>query len=140
VNVCGIAAGILGFADAGCQGGSTTSTVITPPSGPTPCPPALCPTPPPSCKCTPPPGHHHTPPPGGSTPPGGSIPPGGSTPPGGSGGAPGGQSGSGTTTSVPGSLPITGADLLGMGIAAVAAAGIGGASLVIARRRRDSEA
>jgi LPXTG-motif cell wall-anchored protein len=127
VNVCGIAAGILGFADAGCQGGSTTSTVITPPSGPPPCPPARCPTPPSSCKCTPPPGHHHTPPPGGNTPPGGN------------GGAPGGQSGSGTATSVPGSLPITGADPLGMGIAAVAAAGIGGASLVIARRRRDSE-
>jgi hypothetical protein len=118
VDVCGIAVALLGFADAGCQGGAATSTVITSPSGPTPCPPTPCPTPPPSCKCTPPPG--------------------GNTPPGGNGGAPGGQTGSGTT-SVPGSLPITGADLLGMGIAAVGAVGIGGASPVIARRRRDSE-
>jgi LPXTG-motif cell wall-anchored protein len=37
---------------------------------------------------------------------------------------------------VPGSLPTTGADLLGLGIAAVGALGLGGASLVIARRRR----
>jgi LPXTG-motif cell wall-anchored protein len=35
--------------------------------------------------------------------------------------------------------PITGADLLGMGIGAVGALGIGGASLVIARRRRNGE-
>jgi LPXTG-motif cell wall-anchored protein len=40
---------------------------------------------------------------------------------------------------VPGSLPITGADLLGMGIAAGGALSIGGASLVIARRRRHGE-
>jgi LPXTG-motif cell wall-anchored protein len=40
---------------------------------------------------------------------------------------------------VPGSLPITGADLLGMGLAAVGAVGIGGTALVVARRRRNSE-
>jgi LPXTG-motif cell wall-anchored protein len=50
-----------------------------------------------------------------------------------------GSQGGGTTTTVPGSLPITGADLLGRGIAAVGALGIGGASLVIARRRRNGE-
>jgi LPXTG-motif cell wall-anchored protein len=38
---------------------------------------------------------------------------------------------------VPGSLPITGADLLGMGIAAAGALGIGGTALVVARRRRN---
>ena len=63
--------------------------------------------------------------------------PGNGTPPGGNGnGAPPGSQGGTTTTTVPGSLPTTGADLLGMGIAAVGALGIGGASLVIARRRR----
>jgi LPXTG-motif cell wall-anchored protein len=40
---------------------------------------------------------------------------------------------------VPGSLPITGANIAGMAVAAVGALGIGGASLVIARRRRNSE-
>ena len=134
VNVCGVSAAVAGFANAGCQGGSF-SNVIIPPGGGQPTP---CPTPPPTCQCTPPPHHHkhhhgHTPP---GTPP--STPP--STPPGGHGnGTPPGSQGGGTTTTVPGSLPITGADLLGMGIAAVGALGIGGASLVIARRRRNSE-
>jgi LPXTG-motif cell wall-anchored protein len=137
VNVCGVSAAVAGFANSGCQGGSF-SNVITPPGGgqPTPCPP-----PPPTCTCTPPPGHHHTPPPPhhGHTPPpdGHTPPPGGGTPPG--NGTPPGSQGGGTTTTVPGSLPITGADLLGIGIAAVGALGIGGASLVIARRRRNSE-
>jgi hypothetical protein len=139
VSVCGIAVGVLGFSNATCQGGSF-SNVTPPPNGggqPTPCP-----TPPPTCTCTPPPGHHkhhhpHTPP---STPPTSppSTPPGGGTPPG-NGGTPPGNQGGGTTTTVPGSLPITGADLLGMGLAAVGAIGVGGTALVVARRRRNSE-
>lgn len=145
VSVCGVSGAAAGFSNSGCQGGSF-SNVIIPPGGGQPTP---CPTPPPTCTCTPPPGHHkhhhtpppphhgHTPPPGGHTPPPGSgTPPGGGTPP--DGGTPPGGQGGGTTT-VPGSLPITGADLLGMGIAAVGALGIGGASLVIARRRRNGE-
>jgi LPXTG-motif cell wall-anchored protein len=139
VNVCGVSAAVAGFADSGCQGGSFSNVIIPPGGGqPTPCP---TPSPPPKCQCTPPPchhKHHHTPPPSipPSTPP--STPLG--TPPGGNGnGTPPGSQGGGTTTTVPGSLPITGADLLGMGIAAVGALGIGGASLVIARRRRNGE-
>jgi len=122
MNTCGISLAMLGFSNAGCQGGSV-SVVNAPPTGSTP---------PPSCQCTPP-GHHkhhhdHTPPPGG-----------GQTSPPGNGGTPPGSSGGGTTTTVPGSLPITGADLLGMGIAAAGALGIGGTALVVARRRRNSE-
>ena len=41
---------------------------------------------------------------------------------------------------MPGSLPITGANILGMLVAAVGLVGIGGTSLVIARRRRNGEA
>jgi hypothetical protein len=146
VNVCGIAVGLLGFSNAGCQGGSF-SNVITPPGGGQPTP---CPTPPPTCKCTPPPPckHHHphtppsTPPTTPGTPPTtpGTPPTTPGTPPGGHGnGTPPGSQGGGTTTTVPGSLPITGADLLGIGIAAVGAIGIGGTALVMARRRRNGE-
>jgi LPXTG-motif cell wall-anchored protein len=134
VNVCGVSAAVAGFANSGCQGGSF-SNVIIPPGGGQPTP---CPTPPPTCQCTPPPSTPPRTPP--STPPG--TPPGTppSTPPGGHGnGTPPGSQGGGTTTAVPDSLPITGTDLLGMGIATVGALGIGGASLVIARRRRNGE-
>jgi LPXTG-motif cell wall-anchored protein len=151
VNVCGIAVALLGFSNAGCQGGSVSNVTTPPPGGGQPTPgPTPCPTPPPTCQCTPPPstppstppttppgtGTPPTTPPSTppSTPPGNGTPP--STPPG--NGTPPGNQGGGTTT-VPGSLPITGADLLGMGIAAVGALGIGGASLVIARRRRNGE-
>jgi LPXTG-motif cell wall-anchored protein len=136
VNVCGVSAAVAGFSNASCQGGSV-STVGTPPTSPAP----GQTTPPPPCQCTTPPstppGHHHHghTPPGGTTPPG--TPPGGTSPHGGTG--PGSGAGS-TTTTVPGSLPITGANILGMLVAALGALGIGGASLVIARRRRNSEA
>ena len=143
LNACGIAVGLLGFSNASCQGGSFSNTTIG--GGPTqpPCP-TPCPTPPPSCQCTPPKHHHHKPPPPSHhrhhhTPPGG-----GGTPPGGQGtgsqGTPPNSGNGSTTTTVPGSLPITGANILGMLVAAVGLVGIGGTSLVIARRRRNGEA
>jgi ChpA-C len=139
VNVCGVSAAVAGLANSGCRGGSGSNVNTPPPGGGQPTP---GPTSPPPCQCTPPGHHHHghTPPstsPGSGTPPGGGTPPGSGTTP--DGGTPPGSQGGGTTT-VPGSLPITGANLLGMGIAAVGALGIGGASLVIARRRRSGEA
>jgi LPXTG-motif cell wall-anchored protein len=144
-DVCGVAVGLLGFSNASCQGGSFSN--VGAPSGPTPVP--CQSTPPPPCQCTKPcppkhhhhhrtpPGHrhhHHTPPTGGqTTPPGGkTTPPSGKITPPRSGSAP-------VTTTLPATLPITGANILGMLVAAVGALGIGGASLVIARRRRNSE-
>jgi LPXTG-motif cell wall-anchored protein len=148
VNACGIAVALLGFSNADCQGGSFSNTNIgsTPAPQPTPClttppPPCQCTTPPSTPPSTPPttppttpPGHHHTPPP---TPP--TTPPGPGIGPGtGPGTGPGSGPGS-TTTTVPGSLPITGANIVGMAVAALGLIGIGGASLAIARRRRNSE-
>jgi len=131
VNVCGIALGVAGFSNATCQGGSF-STVG---NGPTPAP--CKSTPPPPCNCTktpppcPPKHHHHTPPGGSQTPPGSGTSPQAGGPP------PGSGTGATTTTST---LPITGANILGMLVAALGALSIGGASLVIARRRRNGEA
>jgi ChpA-C len=140
LNACGIAVGLLGFSNASCQGGSFSNTTIG--GGPTQTP---CPTPPPSCGCTPPKHHHKMPPPKHhhhKTPPGGGG--GGGMPPGnqgtGSQGTPPNHGNGSATTSVPGSLPITGANILGMLVAAAGLVGIGGTSLVIARRRRNGEA
>ena len=158
VNVCGIAAGIVGFANAECVGGSFSNTIIppnTPPSTPPSMPPSMQPTPcqttpPPPCQCTTAP--PTTPPTTGtwsSTPPGGSVPTGGAptggAPTGGAptGGAPtgGAPTGGGVTTStLPSSLPITGADLAGLAAVALGSLGIGVTSLVVARRRRRNEA
>jgi hypothetical protein len=137
VNLCSISLGLLGFANSGCLGGSHSVVIIpscehnchTPP----PCE-HNCQTPPPcehNCQ-TPPPCQHNcqTPPPCQhncqTTPPGTQVMP---TPPGNV------PPGSGSTTTTPGTLPITGANILGMLAAAVASVGIG-ATLVIARRRR----
>jgi hypothetical protein len=85
--------------------------------------------PPPTCQA------HCTPPgPGGNTPPGGN-----------SGTLPGSNSqgstpGGGTVASMTGSLPTTGANLLAMGVAAVAALGVGAGTVVVARRRRAGDA
>jgi LPXTG-motif cell wall-anchored protein len=143
VNVCGISLALIGLADSGCCGGSSsTSSVNQPPSSQ------------PSSASSTPPGN------GGSTPPGnggGGGSNGGTNPGGGSNGGgqnhPGGgtqnppgnggtQSGAGaaTTTMAAESLPITGANIAGMLVAALGSLGLGGASLVTARRRRHSEA
>jgi hypothetical protein len=133
VNVCGVSLAVLGFANSGCEGGSTS--VVVPPCQ------TDCHTPPPcehNCH-TPPPCEHNcvTPPPCqhncASTPPGGHTPPSGGNMP--SGNTPATTTGT-TTTSTTGTLPITGANLLGMVAAALASVGIGTA-LVIARRRRN---
>jgi hypothetical protein len=87
--------------------------------------------------CSPPPActAHCTPPgPGGNTPPGGN-----------SGTLPGSLSqgstpGGGTVASMTSSLPTTGANLLAMGVAAVAALGVGTGTVVVARRRRAGDA
>ena len=85
--------------------------------------------PPPACQA------HCTPPgPGGNTPPGtlsGTLPGSNSQ-----GTTPGG----GTVASMTGSLPTTGADLLAMSVAAVAALGVGAGTVVVARRRRAGDA
>jgi hypothetical protein len=141
VNACGISLAVLGFANSGCEGGSTS--VVVPPCQtdchtPPPCQ-HNCVNPPPcqhNCSTTPPPCQHncastppggHTPPPGGNTPPSGGNMPSGNTP---------ATTTGATTTSTTGTLPITGANLLGMVAAALASVGIGTA-LVIARRRRN---
>jgi hypothetical protein len=127
VNVCGVSAAVGGAANAGCKGGSASTTTVGTP------------------------GHHHCPPPGGGTPPpgGGTPPVNGGTPPfnggpppgnGGtphSGTQPGGTVGE-TTTVAAESLPITGANIAGMLIAALGSLGLGGVSLVTARRRRQT--
>ena len=45
-----------------------------------------------------------------------------------------------TTSTLPSSLPITGADLAGLAAVALGSLGIGVTSLVVARRRRRNEA
>jgi hypothetical protein len=138
VNACGISLAVLGFANSGCEGGSTsvvvppceTDCTTTPPCqhncvNPPPCQ-HNCVNPPPcqhNCATNPPTGPS-TPPTGPTTPPSGGNMPAGNTPAG------------ATTTSTTGTLPITGANLLGMVAAALASVGIGTA-LVIARRRRN---
>jgi hypothetical protein len=151
VNVCGIAAGIVGFANAACVGGATSTTIITPP--PT-TPPSMQPTPcltttPPPCQCTTAPPTSppttgtwsSTPPttPPTTTPPTGNVPtsnvPTGNVPTG------SGPTGGGVTSSVlPASLPITGADLAGLAAVVVGSLGIGTTALVAARRRRRNNA
>jgi len=144
VNVCGIAAGIVGFANATCVGGSTTTTIITPPPS---CerhctpPPSMQPTPcltttPPPCQCTtaPPTTPPTTAPPTSNVPT--TAPPTGNVPTG-SGPTGGGPTGGGVTSSVlPTTLPITGADLAGLAAVVVGSLGIGTTALVAARRRR----
>jgi len=146
VNVCGIAAGIVGFANAACVGGATSTTIITPP--PT-TPPSMQPTPcltttPPPCQCTTAPPTSppttgtwsSTPPttPPTTTPPTGNVPT-GNVPTG------SGPAGGGVTSSVlPASLPITGADLAGLAAVVVGSLGIGTTALVAARRRRRNNA
>ena len=147
VNVCGIAAGIVGFANATCVGGSTSTTIITPP--PT-TPPSMQPTPcltttPPPCQCTTAPptsppttGTRSSTPP--TTPPTTGTPPTGNVP---TGNVPtgSGPTGGGVTSSVlPASLPITGADLAGLAAVVVGSLGIGATALVAARRRRRNNA
>jgi hypothetical protein len=162
VNACGIAVALAGFSNASCQGGSF-STVGTPGPTPTPC----LTTPPPPCQCTtaPPTSPSSTPPTSpSSTPPTSpsSTPPTSpsSTPPTSPSSTPPTSpsstaptstaptsiaphhstlptSGSGSTTSS--TLPITGADILGMLVAAVVSLFLG-ATLVIARRHRKGEA
>jgi len=85
--------------------------------------------PPPACQahCTPPGS-------GGNNPPGTTS----STLPGSS--SQGTTPGGGTVASMTGSLPTTGADLLAMGVAAVAALGVGAGTVVVARRRRAGDA
>jgi hypothetical protein len=169
VNVCGVAAGIVGFANASCVGGATTTTIITPPpcehycNTPPPCE-QDCHTPPPceqDCH-TPPPCQQdcHTPPPCqqdcNTTPPCqqncNTTPPCqhdcATTPPTGTPSTPGMMptggsmpSSGGVTSSVqPGSLPITGADLAGLAAVVVGSLGIGTTALVAARRRRRHDA
>jgi hypothetical protein len=48
--------------------------------------------------------------------------------------------GGGTVASMTSSLPTTGADLLAMGVAAVATLGVGAGTVVVARRRRAGDA
>jgi hypothetical protein len=151
VNVCGIAAGIVGFANAACVGGATSTTIITPPPS---TPPSMQPTPcltttPPPCQCTTAPPTSppttgtwsSTPPttPPTTTPPTGNVPtsnvPTGNVPTG------SGPTGGGVTSSVlPASLPITGADLAGLAAVVVGSLGIGTTALVAARRRRRNNA
>jgi hypothetical protein len=156
VNVCGIAAGIVGFANAACVGGATSTTIITPPPS---TPPSMQPTPcltttPPPCQCTTAPPTSppttgtwsSTPPttPPTTTPPTGNVPtsnvPTGNVPTG-SGPTGSGPTGGGVTSSVlPASLPITGADLAGLAAVVVGSLGIGTTALVAARRRRRNNA
>jgi hypothetical protein len=151
VNVCGIAAGIVGFANAACVGGATSTTIITPPPS---TPPSMQPTPcltttPPPCQCTTAPPTSppttgtwsSTPPttPPTTTPPTGNVPTG--NVPTGSGPTGSGPTGGGVTSSVlPASLPITGADLAGLAAVVVGSLGIGTTALVAARRRRRNNA
>jgi hypothetical protein len=146
VNVCGIAAGIVGFANAACVGGATSTTIITPPPS---TPPSMQPTPcltttPPPCQCTTAPPTSppttgtwsSTPPttPPTTTPPTGNVPT-GNVPTG------SGPTGGGVTSSVlPASLPITGADLAGLAAVVVGSLGVGTTALVAARRRRRNDA
>ncbi len=171
VNVCGVAAGVVGYANAQCAGGSFSNTIIppntpptgptmppttptTPPTGPTtpptgPTTPPTGPTTPPTGPTTPPTGPT-TPPTGPTTPPTGPTTPptGPTTPPTGPTTPPTGpttgsmpSSGSGVTTSTaPGGLPITGADLAGLAAVALGSLGIGATTMVVARRRRRNEA
>ena len=162
IDACSISLAILGLADSGCRGGATTTTTINPP--PTTCHGRDCAPPachgrdcaPPACHgrdCAPPPGCVGTtstvvPPAGGAhhRHPGGTIP--GITTSGGSGPAGGSNvAGSGTpdvttatTTSMPGNLPTTGADLAVVAAVAFGSIAAGTGAVMFARRRRTSQA
>ena len=152
VNICGASLGVLGVANSSCEGGSFVHP-STPPS----CEGDHCTRP--SCECAPPPceGDHCSPPPCESdsyarpscqdncTPPAGPRTPRQGTVPTGTGPTGMGPTGTAvtavTTATMPSSgLPTTGADLILLGLAALASIGVGACVIAVARRYRHGEA